>query len=157
MTSLAVFAGEDAVAAPATTTTTTQQKCSCGKPYKDVTKKSVGKDAYLAIKYIKSYHGFDKVVASKRFKPNKYITKREFLMILKNLYGEKYVPTTVADAWNANKTATSKWARKKLVEVSHRLRCSVTWDGSSYKLTRASAAQLIHVFCTYRDELNPKH
>ena len=54
-------------------------------PYKDVTTKKVDRASYDAIVYVKKYNGFRGVVTSTKFYPNRYMTRRELVMILHNL------------------------------------------------------------------------
>ena len=44
---------------------------AASNPYSDVSKKSVGKDAYNAITYVKAHKGYIDVVSGKKFRPNK--------------------------------------------------------------------------------------
>ena len=71
-------------------------------PYKDVTKKSVGKRAYKAIKYNKEHQAYKDVVTGKYFHPRWKIRRGEFIIILTNCYGSENVPVTENDKqkWN---------------------------------------------------------
>ena len=70
---------------------------AASNPYSDVTKKSVGKDAYNAITYIKAHKGYVHVISGKKFSPKKKITRKEFLIMLGNFYGDSRVPVTMSD------------------------------------------------------------
>lgn len=128
-----------------------------GNPYKDVTKKSVGKDAYTAIKYAKSHKGYVGFVKGKKFYPSKAITRRQFIIMLKNFYGESKVPVGIGDVINANKKATPKWATAKMVGVAKTgFGMDITWnDNSNKKMSRALASQYLYVFSHFDSAFKP--
>ena len=155
-------------ASTATSTTTGKAK----NPYPDVTAKTVGKYAYNSIKFVKAHGGYKGVIAGTRyvrqpnglykkvtgkFYPKKTVTKREFIYVLSNLYGSKKVSVSADDMKNANKPATEKWAKVKMVATAKKLGYPIKWGGgSSTKLTRASAANYLYVFATCNAKLMPK-
>ncbi len=128
-----------------------------GRPYFDITKSGVGTYDYKAIKYIKKHHGFDGVIKGNVFYSRKYITRKEFLKILRNLYGKKYVPITATDRKKYKKTITNKWIFKKLATVADRLGVEYEKDARiKTKAHRADAAAFIMQFCSYSKKLRPK-
>lgn len=126
-------------------------------PYKDVTKKAVGKNAYNAIKYVKSHSGYKGISIKKKcFKPNKTMTRREFIVMLANFYGKKNVPVSVDDVLGALKPATPKWATAKMVAVAKRKNKAISWDDkSTKKMSRALASQYLEVFAKFDKVLAP--
>ena len=125
-------------------------------PYTDVTVKKVGKDAYNAIKYLKTHQAFKELFTGKNFSPNKNITRRQFLMMLRNLYGNK-VTITYNDLKSANKSITAKWACDKMVEVAKKLGVGMKWNGSKkVTLIRSAAAVYVKIFIDFDKRLKPK-
>ena len=125
-------------------------------PYKDVTKKSVGKDAYRAITYDKKHNAYSGIFTGKKFYPSKKITRRQFIGMLNNFYGSKNVPVTISDVLKANKTITAKWACNKMVAVAKKMGITITWKGNSKVLTRALASQYLYVFAHYDSAFKPR-
>ena len=129
---------------------------SSGNPYKDVTKKSVGKDAYTAIKYVKSHKGYVGFIKGKKFYPKKIITRRQFIIMLKNFYGSDKVPVGIGDVIYANSKATPKWATAKMVGVAKKFGMDITWDDNSKKkMSRALASQYLYVFSHFDEAFKP--
>lgn len=125
------------------------------KPYKDVSKKSVGKAAYTAICYIKKHEGYKDVADGKKFHPKWKMTKGEFIIILTNFYGDK-VPVTEADKQKWSKKATPKWATKKMVAVAEKFGMSIIWEDKSTKaMSRALASRYIYNFATFDPAFRP--
>ena len=129
---------------------------AASNPYTDVTKKSVGKDAYNAITYVKSHGGYSGVISGKKFKPYKKITRAEFLIMLANFYGDKNVPVTMTDVRKANKTITAKYACGKMVDVAEKLGIEITWGGNNTVLTRALASQYLRNFAKFDSAFKPR-
>lgn len=129
---------------------------SSGNPYKDVTKKAVGKDAYTAIKYTKSHKGYVGFVSGKKFYPKKAITRRQFIIMLNNFYGADKVPVGIGDVIYANKKATPKWATAKMVGVAKAYGMDITWnENSKKKMSRALASQYLYVFSHFDEAFKP--
>ena len=163
-------AGKTSLTTQASTAKATTSKAT--NPYPDVTVKKVGKYAWNAIKFVKAHGGYKGVIAGTKyvkqknglykkvtgkFYPKKTVTKQEFVKVLANLYGDKKVSVSVADMKNANKPATEKWARAKMVATAKKLGYSIKWDGGkATKLSRAAAANYLYVFATYNAKLMPK-
>ena len=113
--------------------------------------------ATTRISYINSFGAFRTVFPGKKFRPTKKITRREFVIILRNLYGATYAPTTYEDLAGANKKITAKFACDRMVAISAKLDYKIKWNGKKgYKLSRADAAEYIYIFCTFSDELKPR-
>ena len=128
-----------------------------GNPYKDVKKSTVGKDAYKAIVYVKAHGGYKDVISGKKFYPKKKITRREFLTMLGNFYGDDKIPVTMADVRNGNKTITASWACAKMVKVAeYGFGMDITWTGNKTKLTRALASQYLQVFANFDSAFKPR-
>ena len=126
-------------------------------PYKDVTKKSVGKNAYTAVTYIKAHHGYNHVIKGSKFKPNKKMTRRDFLMVLGNLYGYSKVPVSLKDIRYANSAVTEAYACEKMVALAEKgFGMSITWDGGKKKLSRALASQYIKSLIDFDEAFVPK-
>ena len=118
-------------------------------PYTDVTLKKVDKDTYNAVKFLKSHKAFKNVISGSKFYPNKKITRRQFLLVLQNLYGNK-VPVTYTDLKNMNKSITAKYACDKMVAIAKKCGVKITWNGSkSVILTRGGAAVYIKIFVDF--------
>ncbi len=165
-------AGKLSLTTQASTAKTVTTAGEAKNPYPDVTVKTVGKYAYNSIKFVKAHGGYKGVIPNARyvrqpnglykyvaakFHPKKTVSKREFVYVLSNLYGNKKVSVSVADMKNANKPATEKWARAKMVTTAKKLGYPIKWDGGkSTKLTRASAANYLYVFAIYNSKLMPK-
>ena len=130
---------------------------AASNPYKDVTKKSVGKNAYNAIVYVKAHKGYVDVISGKKFQPRKKITRREFLTMLGNFYGDEKVPVTMEDVRKANKTITAKWACNKMVKLAKNgFGMDITWTGDKTVLTRALASQYLKVFADFDPAFKPR-
>lgn len=88
------------------------------RPYKDVTKKKVGKVNYTAIVNLKKAHAYKGAFTIKKgkFKPFKKVTRKQFMRMLTNLYGKRAVP--VNDGDKSKKIATVGWAKDKMIEVA---------------------------------------
>lgn len=126
-------------------------------PYKDVTKKSVGKNAYSAVTYIKAHHGYKHVVKGSKFNPNKKMTRREFLMVLGNLYGYRKVPVSLNDIRYANSAVTEAYACKKMVGLAKKgFGMTITWNGGKKKLSRALASQYVKSLIDFDKAFVPK-
>lgn len=127
------------------------------KPYKDVTKKAVGKDAYTAITYIKNHKGYVGFVKGNKFNPSKTITRRQFIIMLKNFYGADKVPVGIGDVINANVKVTPKWATAKMVGVAKKFGMDITWNNNSTKkMSRALASQYLYVFASFDSAFKPR-
>lgn len=124
-------------------------------PYKDVTRKKVDSQSYTAISYIKKYDGWRGIAKKGKLRPNKAITRREFLIVLHNLYGNK-VTATMADVLSANSKITSKFACDRMVALSKVLKYPITWNGTKAKLKRKDAARYIYIFATFNSAFTPK-
>ncbi len=130
---------------------------AASNPYKDVKKSTVGKDAYNAIVYVKAHGGYKDVISGKKFYPKKNITRREFLTMLGNFYGDKKIPVTMADIRKGNKKITAKWACAKMCEVAeYGFGMSITWEGNNKVLTRALASQYLKVFASFDSAFKPR-
>ncbi len=129
-----------------------------GGPYYDITKSTVGAYDYKAIKYIKKHHGFDGVIKGNIFYSQKVISRKEFLKILVNLFGKKYVPITKTDRKKYKKPITNKWIFKKLAAVAKRLGVEYEKDARMKTIAqRVDAADFIMQFCSYSKKLRPKN
>ena len=142
------------IAIMAATPTTVLAKGSKG-PFKDVTRKKVDSESYSAIVYIAKYDGFVGVAKKNRLYPNRYMTRRDFLIVLSNLYGDK-VSVSMADLRAANGKVTSKYACDRMVELSRKLGYPIRWNGNKTKLKRKDVARYIKIFATYNPALAPR-
>ncbi len=124
--------------------------------YKDLTKKNVTTSEKKAINYINSYGGFRSVFPGKKFRPTKKITRREFVIILRNLYGATYAPTYYEDLVKANHKISANFACGRMVEVSKKIGYTIKWKAGKETLTRADAAEYIYIFATFSSKLKPK-
>lgn len=162
-------AGKVAVTTLSSSKTLSTQSTS-SNPYPDVTIKSVGKNWWKSIKFVKAKGGYKGVIKGTyykkvkgglykkvvgKFQPYKKITKREFLVVLGNLYGAK-VPVTYSDVKNANSIVTGKYACNKLVALGKKLGIKITWKGKNVQLTRGGAADYISVFAHFDKAFMPK-
>ena len=124
-------------------------------PFKDVTRKKVDAQSYDAIVYINNFGGWRGLTKKGKLYPNKAITRREFLMILHNLYGDK-IDISMQDVRYANSKITSKFACDRMVALSKKLGYPLRWDGNKSKLKRKDAARYIKIFATFNKALTPK-
>lgn len=124
-------------------------------PYKDVTRKKVDSQSYDAISYIKRFDGWRGLLKKGKFYPNKYMTRREFLIVLHNLYGDK-VTVTMADLREANSKITSKFVCDRMVTLSKALGYPIKWAGTKAKMKRKDVARYIKIFATYNKAFTPK-
>lgn len=124
-------------------------------PYKDVTKKKVDKESYKAIVYLKEHGGWNGIAKKGKLSPNKYVTRRDYLIILHNLYGDK-VTATMADLRAANQKVTSKFACDRMVLLAKKLNYPIKWNGNKSKLRRKDVARYIYIFATFNKALTPK-
>lgn len=114
--------------------------------YKDVTKKKVGSKAYSAIKYLKKHKAFSGVFKGSKFYPKKKVTKKQYLKVLRNLYGKNAPSDSIS---KAKGYVTEKYALKKLVQVAKNIGISIKWNGRNRKLTRAEIARYIKIFADF--------
>ena len=132
------------------------QVLAASNPYKDVTKRSVDEGSYTAIVYVKRHHGWSGgIIKKKRFFPNKYMTRQEFMLALYNLYGEK-VPATVSDVIYANTVVTSAFVCSKCVALSSVLKYPIKWSGNGMKMKRKDVARYLKIFATYNSAFKPR-
>ena len=124
-------------------------------PYKDVTKKKVDSQSFTAISYIKRFDGWRGIAKKGRLYPNKTMTRREFLIVLHNLYGDK-VTVTMADLRGASDKITSKFACDRMVALAKVLKYPIKWTGTKAKLKRKDAARYIYTFATFNSAFKPK-
>lgn len=124
-------------------------------PYKDVTRKKVDAQSYDAIVYINNFGGWRGLTKKGKLYPNRAITRREFLIVLHNLYGNK-VTATMADVRSANSKITSKFACDRMVALSKVLGYSIRWDGNKTKLKRKDVARYVKIFATFNKAFTPQ-
>ena len=124
-------------------------------PYKDVTRKRVDAQSIDAISYIKSYDGWRGLIRKGRFYPNRYMTRREFLIVLHNLYGDR-ITATMDDVRHANDKVTSKFACDRMVALSKALGSPIRWNGTKDKLRRKDVARYIKIFAVFKPAFTPK-
>ena len=115
-------------------------------PYSDVTVKKVGRETYDAVNYLKTYGAFRGIVKGKKFYPNKVVTRKEFILMLANLYGDDVVPVTAKD-FRYTKTSTNVEGHR-LIRLTKNLGNPVSWPVSKTtpRFTRALAARMIYQF-----------
>lgn len=113
--------------------------------YKDVNKKTIDAKSIRSIKIVKKAGGFKGVFDGKKFRPNKKMTRRQYLMVLDNLYSGK-VTVTMSDIKKANKPVTEKYVTSKMVKVAENFGMTISWEGGKKKLSRASVANYIVSF-----------
>ena len=118
------------------------------RPYKDVTTKKIDKKSIKSIRYIKKAGGYKGVIKGKKFYPNKKMTRRQYLMVLDNLYPGK-VTVTMNDLKKANKPVTEKYVTSKMVKVAKKFGMTITWKGGKKKLSRASVSNYIVSFAKF--------
>ena len=132
---------------------------SSGRPYKDVTKKSVGKSAYTAIVYCKKHAGYKDVVSGKKFYPKRKITRAECLTIAENFYGKDKI-SKLDNKWflRSSKKATPKWLTGLFVAIADNcFGMSITWNEKSTKvMTRALASQYFKVAADFDSAFKPR-
>ena len=124
-------------------------------PYKDVTLRTVDKQSFTAISYVKKLNGWKGLITKGKLSPNKYMTRREFLIVLHNLYGSK-VAVTMADVRGANNRITSKFVCDRMVVLSKALKYPIRWTGTKAKMKRKDVARYIYIFATFNSALKPK-
>lgn len=118
------------------------------KKYKDITVKKVGKRYYSAVKKIKNAGGFNGVFTSKYFGPRKKITQRQYLAILRNLYGKDAPQERGSKA-----IVTEQYARNKLLQVASNRGLDLKWPGKKFKITRLEAVKYIIIMSNYSSKL----
>lgn len=124
------------------------------KVYKDVTLSKVDRQSYDAIAYVKKFGGWKSLIKKNKFKPNKFMTRREFLVVLHNLYGRK-VTAEIDDIIHANSVVTSNYCCQKMVALSKNLGYEITWNGYKAKMRRKDVARYIKIFATFHQKLAP--
>lgn len=145
---------------------------AAASPYKDVTVQTVGKEGVNAVAYVKNYKGYKGIIAgttykklnnglymkvSPKFKPTKKVTRGEFLTILYNLYGSKYVPVSATDIKKYNKTVSEAFVKEKLVQVGKKLGIKIQWEKPrTRKLNRVEVASYICSFARFDKAFTPK-
>lgn len=121
---------------------------SAAAGYKDVNRKTIDKHSIQSIKKIKRAGGFKGVFRGKKFHPNKKMTRRQYLMVLDNLYPGK-VTVTMNDLKKANKPVTKTYVTRKMIGVAKNYGMTITWKGGKKKLSRASVANYIISFAEF--------
>ena len=116
--------------------------------YKDVNKKTIDTKSIRSIKLIKKAGGFKGVFDGKKFRPNSKMTRRQYLMVLDNLYPGK-VTVTMNDLKKANRPVTEKYVTSKMVKVADKYGMTMIWDGGRKKLSRASVCNYIKSFAEF--------
>ena len=116
--------------------------------YKDVNKKTIDAKSIESIKKVKKAGGFKGVFEGKKFRPNKKMTRRQYLMVLDNLYPGK-VTVTMGDIKKANKPVTENYVTSKMVKVAENFGMTISWKGGKKKLSRASVANYIVSFAEF--------
>lgn len=125
-------------------------------PYKDVTRKKVDAQSYKSIVYIKTtFNGWRALVKKGKLYPNKAMTRREFLLVLHEGWGDK-VTVTMDDVRHANDIVTSKFVCNRMVELARKLNYPIKWNGNKTKLKRKDVARYIYIFATFNTALAPK-
>ncbi|MBO4813091.1 hypothetical protein J5491_02995 [Candidatus Saccharibacteria bacterium] len=130
---------------------------AANRPYVDVTKSGVGKNAYKAICYVKKHHGYDGVVSGKRLHPSDPTLRLKMLIMTVNFYDIENVPITATDLKKANKPITYKWLWNKLDLVAKRL--GVTIDkpnATNHIVSMDGAAEILWKFARMNKKLRPK-
>lgn len=122
-------------------------------PYKDVTRKKVDALSYQAIVFVKDHGGWKGISRKGRLKPNKFITRRELVTILDNLYPNR-VPVTIDD-FRSKRKVTSKEVCDLMVIVAANLGYKIKWTGNATKMRRKDLARYIRIFATYNPALMP--
>ena len=122
-------------------------------PYKDVVR--IDKQSSEAISFVKRHNGWKGLIKKGRFRPNKYMTRREFLVCLHNLYGE-IVTADMSDVLLANKPVTSEFVCERLAKLSKPLGFPITWSGYKKKMKRKEVARYIMIFATFNPSLMPR-
>ena len=121
-------------------------------PYKDL--KKTDKTSIEANKKKKKYNGWKGIAKKNKFKPNKFMTRREFLVTLHNLYGRK-VTAGIDDIIHANDVVTSDFCCKKMAALSKGLGYEISWNGYKAKMRRKDVARYIKIFATFHKKLTP--
>ena len=121
---------------------------SAAAGYKDVNRKTIDKHSIQSIKKIERAGGFKGVFRGKKFYPNKKMTRRQYLMVLDNLYPGK-VTVTMNDLKKANKPVTKTYVTRKMIGVAKNYGMTITWKGGKKKLSRASVANYIISFAEF--------
>ncbi len=117
--------------------------------YKDVNRKTIDKRSINSIKTIRKAGGFKGAIKGKKFYPNKKMTRRQYLRILKNLYPGK-VTVTKNDRKKAKRYVTEKYVTAKMIKIAKSYGISIAWNGSKKKkLSRASVANYIVSFAEF--------
>ena len=124
-------------------------------PYKDVTPKSVGKEAYRAVIYVKN-RGCLEGVFGKKMHPYDNVGRINFLLMLSNATGDiKKVPITISDLKKANRPITAKWAVKKMVAVAKKYGVKIKWAAPNTILTNVGACQYLAEFLKFCSFIKP--
>ncbi|MBR2725521.1 hypothetical protein IKF28_03525 [Candidatus Saccharibacteria bacterium] len=117
--------------------------------YKDVNRENIDAKSIKSIKFIKKHGGFKGVFTGKKFYPNKKMTRRQYLLVLNNLYPGK-VKITMNDLRKANKPVTEKYVTSKMVKLAaDGYGMKITWKGGKKKLSRASVCNYIRSFAKF--------
>ena len=124
-------------------------------PYKDVTRKRIDAQSYDAIVYVKQHNGWRGIARKGKLYPNRFITRREFLVILYNFYGKK-VPADILDVKSANTGVNSRFCCNKMVQISKVLGYPIKWVGTSQRMTRKDVARYVKIFATFNPKLAPQ-
>ena len=83
------------------------------------------------------------------------MTRREFLIVLHNLYGDA-VSANIGDVVAANAKVTSEFVCNRFVALSQALNFKIKWSGYKNKMTRKDVARYIVLFASYNAALAPR-
>ncbi len=120
-------------------------------PFKDVTKKTFGKNIITSVSFVKKYGGYDGLVKGKKLHPKQLETYGYALKKLCNLYGKKCVLEEKDKKLKKNKPITEKWLRKKLEHIAKERKRKISYKNSPWLLipmTHVTVDVYIYGFAT---------
>lgn len=130
-------------------------KSKASKIYKDVSTKRIDAKSYEAIGYVKQHGGWAGLIRKGKFYPNRYMTRRDFLVTLHNLYGGR-VYANIEDIVLSGQIVTSDFVCQRMVAMSEGLGYKITWQGNGDKMRRKDVARYIKIFATFHPKLAPR-
>ena len=123
--------------------------------YKDVTSRTVDAESCAGIQFVKEHGGWNGLIRRGRFFPNLYMTRKEFLIALHNLYGGR-VYANIEDIILSDQIVTSDFCCQRMVAMSEGLGYKIAWNGKNVRLRRKDVARYIKIFATYNPKLMPR-
>lgn len=137
-----------------TVQTSQQMEPGNGMYFRDVSRARLSADDYAAIAYIDTYRGWRGLTRRNRLYPYRFMTRREVVRLLRNLYPDD-VKITKEDSYYGRQFITSQWLCARLSQLAEDLGCPIEWYGYSSQMRRKDVARYIKMFAGFDPAFEP--